>query len=244
MRRPLSRFTVEPRASSTPARSRRRPAPRASREASINRWTRPPTAAASLDGPPRSPRDPVDRAGRRRRVERLRAQPLPDRPSVRSRPLPDRVLESRGHGLPAEDDWFEAEDGARLHAWWIPYPNAWGTILYCHGNNGNVTNRIESLQQLRRLGVNLFAFDYRGYGRSEGVPTEAGLYRDVRAAWDHLVAKREVRPRSILIFGHSLGGAVAIDGAVHREVGGLVVQSSFTQVRDMARTISPACRST
>jgi pimeloyl-ACP methyl ester carboxylesterase len=143
------------------------------------------------------------------------------------------------HGLPAEDDWFEAEDGARLHGWWIPHPTAWGTILYCHGNNGNITNRIEAFQNLRRLGVNLFAFDYRGYGRSEGEPTEAGVYRDVRAAWDHLVAKRGDSPKSILLFGHSLGGAVAIDGALHREVAGLVVQATFTQVRDMARTIYP-----
>jgi hypothetical protein len=143
------------------------------------------------------------------------------------------------HGLPAEDEWFEAEDGARLHGWWIPHPSAWGTILYCHGNNGNITNRIEAFQSLRRLGVNLFAFDYRGYGRSEGVPTEGGVYRDVRAAWDHLVAKHE-GPKSIILFGHSLGGAVAIDGALHREVAGLVVQSSFTQVRDMARSIYPS----
>jgi pimeloyl-ACP methyl ester carboxylesterase len=96
------------------------------------------------------------------------------------------------------------------------------------------------LLNLRRLGVNLFAFDYRGYGRSEGVPTEAGVYRDVRAAWDHLVARRGQTPKSILLFGHSLGGAIAIDGALHREVAGLVVQSSFTQVRDMARTIYPS----
>jgi uncharacterized protein len=154
-------------------------------------------------------------------------------------PHPLGFWNPEAHGLPAEDEWFEAEDGARLHGWWIPQAGAWGTLLYCHGNNGNITNRIETFQNLRRLGVNLFAFDYRGYGRSEGVPTEAGLYRDVRAAWDRLVAKREVRPKSILLFGHSLGGAVAIDGALHREIGGLVVQSSFTQVRDMARTIYP-----
>jgi fermentation-respiration switch protein FrsA (DUF1100 family) len=143
------------------------------------------------------------------------------------------------HGLPAEDDWFESEDGAKLHGWWIPHPAAWGTILYCHGNNGNITNRIEALSNLRRLGVNLFAFDYRGYGRSEGEPTEAGLYRDVRAAFDHLLAARGESPKSILLFGHSLGGAVAIDAAVNRPAAGLVVQSSFTQVRDMARTIYP-----
>jgi fermentation-respiration switch protein FrsA (DUF1100 family) len=143
------------------------------------------------------------------------------------------------HGLSVEDEWFAAEDGARLHGWWMPHPHAWGTILYCHGNNGNITNRIETFLLLRRLGVNLFAFDYRGYGKSEGMPTEAGLYRDVRAAWDHLVSARGVAPKSILLFGHSLGGAVAVDGALHCEVGGLVVQSSFTQVRDMARTIYP-----
>jgi pimeloyl-ACP methyl ester carboxylesterase len=143
------------------------------------------------------------------------------------------------HGLTVEDTWFEAEDGARLHGWWVPHPNAWGTLLYCHGNNGNITNRISVLQDLRRLGVNLFAFDYRGYGRSEGEPSEEGLYRDVRAAWDHLIAARGERPATILMFGHSLGGAVAIDGALHREVAGLVVQSSFTQVRDMARTLYP-----
>jgi pimeloyl-ACP methyl ester carboxylesterase len=138
-----------------------------------------------------------------------------------------------------EDVWFESEDATRLHGWWIAHPHAWGTLLYCHGNNGNVTHRIDALLDLRRLAMNIFAFDYRGYGRSAGVPSEAGLYRDVRAAWDHLVAERAVRPSSILLFGHSLGGAVAIDGALHREVGGLVVQSSFTHVRDMARTVYP-----
>jgi pimeloyl-ACP methyl ester carboxylesterase len=143
------------------------------------------------------------------------------------------------YGLAVEDVWFEAEDGARLHGWWIAHPYALGTLIYCHGNNGNVTNRIGVLDDLRRLGVNLLAFDYRGYGRSEGIPDEEGLCRDVRAAWDYLIAERAQRPASILLFGHSLGGAVAIDGALHREVAGLVVQSSFTSVRDMARTIYP-----
>ena len=143
------------------------------------------------------------------------------------------------HGLDVEDVWFDAEDGTRLHGWWIESPGASGTLLYCHGNNGNITNRIAVLLDLRRLDLNILAFDYRGYGRSEGVPFEEGLYRDVRAAWDHLIAERAALPASILLFGHSLGGAVAVDGALHREVAGLVVQSSFTQVRDMARTIYP-----
>ncbi|HVR30306.1 MAG TPA: alpha/beta fold hydrolase [Thermoanaerobaculia bacterium] len=143
------------------------------------------------------------------------------------------------YGLEVEDVWFEADDGTRLHGWWIEQSGARATLLYCHGNNGNVTNRIALLQDLRRLGFNLLAFDYRGYGRSEGTPFEEGLYRDVRAAWDYLIAERSGRPASILLFGHSLGGAVAIDGALHREVAGLIVQSSFTQIRDMARTLYP-----
>ena len=87
--------------------------------------------------------------------------------------------------------------------------------------------------------MNVFAFDYRGYGRSEGEPSEDGLFRDVRAAYDQLTGPLCQLPGSVVLFGHSLGGAVAIDAALHREVAGLVVQSSFTQMRDMARTVMP-----
>lgn len=152
---------------------------------------------------------------------------------------PHGVWEPATYGLPAEDVWFETEDRVRLHAWWVPSPKATGSLLYCHGNNGNIATRIGLLQQLHRMGLNVLAFDYRGYGRSEGTPSEQGLYRDVRAAYHHLTGALGQRGRSTLLFGHSLGGAVAIDAAQHLETAGLIVQSSFTQVRDMARSLFP-----
>ncbi|MEE2777698.1 MAG: alpha/beta hydrolase [Acidobacteriota bacterium] len=152
---------------------------------------------------------------------------------------PDGMWQPRAYGLPAEDVWFEADDGTRLHAWWIPHPKARGAVLYCHGNNGNISHRLGALGDLRRMKVSVLAFDYRGYGRSEGEPSEDGVYRDARAAWDHLTGPLGVEPSKVLLFGHSLGGAVAIETALHRQIAGLVVQSSFTHIRDMVRVLYP-----
>jgi fermentation-respiration switch protein FrsA (DUF1100 family) len=142
-------------------------------------------------------------------------------------------------GLVVEEQRFAAADGADLHGWWIPHRRALGTLLYCHGSSGSLAHLVEVLAGLQQLRVNLFAFDYRGYGESTGEPSEAGLFRDARAAWDHLVEGLGVPPAEIILFGHSLGGAVAIDCAVDRPAAGLVVESSFTQVRDMARASYP-----
>ena len=142
-------------------------------------------------------------------------------------------------GLPAENIWFSTEDGERLHGWWVPHPRARGTFLYCHGSTGSIAHRIGVLSKLRNLEVNLLAFDYRGYGRSTGQPTEEGLYLDVRAAYDHLTRNLGSRAERIVLFGHSLGGAVAIDCALDRKVAGLVAQSTFTHIRDAARAVFP-----
>ncbi len=139
------------------------------------------------------------------------------------------------HTLGCQDVWFKSEDGVRLHGWWIAHPRARMTVIYCHGNTGCIADRIEILSQLRRFRINVFAFDYRGYGRSAGNPSEQGLFADVRAACDWVRDMGGIGLDRVVLFGHSLGGAVAIDGALHRPVAGLVVQSSFTQVRDMAR---------
>ena len=152
---------------------------------------------------------------------------------------PEAVRDAAELGLEIEDRWFSASDAVQLHGWWIPRRRALGTVLYCHGSSGSLGHQVGLLAVLRRLRVNLFAFDYRGYGRSQGEPSETGLFRDARAAWDHLVDKLAVPPREILLFGHSLGGAVAIDCALDRPAAGLVVESSFTQVRDMARASHP-----
>lgn len=147
---------------------------------------------------------------------------------------PDGSWDPGSAGLDHQDLYFPSEDGTRLHGWFFEHPGARTTLIYCHGNRGSIADRLDIFRQMFRIKVNVFAFDYRGYGRSEGVPSERGLFADVRAAIDLLVDRGHPLP-SLLLFGHSLGGAVAVDGAWRRPVGGLVVQSSFTQLKDMAR---------
>jgi fermentation-respiration switch protein FrsA (DUF1100 family) len=157
--------------------------------------------------------------------------------------LPERypagVWDPKPHGFAAEDRWFEAADGCRLHGWWIPHPRPRGAVLYCHGNSGSIGQQVEVLREMLGLRSDVFVFDYRGYGRSEGVPSEAGLYRDARAAFDHLTGPLGRRPDQVILFGHSLGGAVAVDGALVRPAAGLVVQASFTDIRSAARAAYP-----
>lgn len=147
---------------------------------------------------------------------------------------PTGIWDPTPFGLDVEDVFFEAEDGVRLHGWWIAHPRARGAVVYCHGNSGSIADRIGLYRQLRRLKVSIFAFDYRGYGRSGGEPSEDGLCADVRAACDVAAQRVGGDLSRIVLFGHSLGGAVAIDGARHRAVGRLIVQSSFTDLRTMA----------
>lgn len=157
---------------------------------------------------------------------------LPDR-------YPDGIWEPEAFGLSATDVWFESGDGTKLHGWWMPHSASRGTLLYCHGNTGSIAHRIGVFRHLMRLKVNLLAFDYRGYGRSGGTPSEAGLFQDVRAAYRHLVRVLGKDAREIILFGHSLGGAVAVDAALDCPVAGLVVQSSFTHIRDAAKAVFP-----
>jgi len=132
--------------------------------------------------------------------------------------------------------WFSAEDGVKLHGWFVPHTEPVATLLMCHGNAGNVSDRYEWLEMLhQRVPVNLFIFDYRGFGRSEGEPTEEGCYRDAEAALNWLAQQKNKFP--ILVHGHSLGSAVAVDLAQRApdQVAGLVLESAFTNAADMAR---------
>jgi hypothetical protein len=158
--------------------------------------------------------------------------------------LPERYPEGTWDpgavGLDFEDLWFESGDGVALHGWWLPARAAKCTVLYCHGQTGALGSQVPVLEQLtRRLRANVFAFDYRGYGRSGGSPDEKGLYRDVRAAHRQLTEGIGEDPRRVVLFGHSLGGAVAIDAALEVPVAGLVAQATFTQMRDMAKSFYP-----
>lgn len=149
-----------------------------------------------------------------------------------------------------EDVTLTATDGVRLHGWYCtPHIGRDGGVLepvktnsmllFLHGNAGNISHRYEIIEDLMKLPVNVFIIDYRGYGKSEGRPSEQGLYTDARAGWDYLTTARGIPANNICIFGESLGGAVAIDLASKVGAGGLVVQSSFTSIADMAAELLP-----
>ncbi len=158
-------------------------------------------------------------------------------------PSPDLEQTPADWGLAYEEVWLRAEDGVRLHAWYLPRSAAGPTLLFFHGNAGNISHRRASLEIFHDLGLNVLILDYRGYGRSEGRPSEQGLYRDARAAWDHLLGERGLAPREIVVFGRSLGGAVAANLAAgvpdEAQPGALILESTFSSARDMARALYP-----
>ncbi len=156
--------------------------------------------------------------------------------------FPERELEaSPGElGLPFEDLHFRAEDGPLLHAWLIPGKGNPVSLLWFHGNAGNISHRLENILLLReRLPLNIFIFDYRGYGRSEGRPTEEGTYLDGRAALAALREREEVDPARVVFFGRSLGSAVAVELALHEPPLGLILEAPFTSIKELARRFLP-----
>ena len=142
-------------------------------------------------------------------------------------------------GLEYEDVYLEAGDGVRLHGWYIPYRGAKQTLLFFHGNAGNISHRGASVEIFHRLGLNVFIFDYRGYGSSQGWPDEQGLKQDARAAWRYLTEKRGLEPKDIILFGRSIGGVVAAGLAARVQPGGLILESTFSSARDMAEVVFP-----
>jgi fermentation-respiration switch protein FrsA (DUF1100 family) len=134
---------------------------------------------------------------------------------------------------------FETSDGVKLSGWFIPAENSRGMVLFCHGNAGNISHRLESILVFNRLSLDVFIFDYRGYGQSEGKPTEQGTYLDAEAAWDYLVENRQADPAGIVFFGRSLGGAVASWLAKKRTPGALIVESAFTSIPDIGAEAYP-----
>jgi uncharacterized protein len=143
-------------------------------------------------------------------------------------------------GLDYEDVVFPASDGTPLHGWFVP-----GTgdppMLWFHGNGGNMSNRVELLRVLHdELHVPIFLFDYRGYGASAGRPSEQGTYRDAEGALEALAERTGSGPGRMLYFGQSLGAAVAVELAVRRLPLGVILESPFTSIRDMAATHYPS----
>lgn len=149
-------------------------------------------------------------------------------------PTRDLVGTPADVGLAYEDIRLTTTDGETLHAWWIPHENAFATLLFFHGNAGNISGRIGTIQSLRRLGVNIFILDYRGYGSSTGAPSEEGIYLDAETAWQHLVRDRSIPSSGIIIHGRSLGGGPAAWLAERVRCAALILESTFTSIPDAA----------
>ena len=138
-------------------------------------------------------------------------------------------------GLAYEDVSLTAADGTKLHGWHVPGESR-TTLLWLHGNAGNISHRVDNIAMLRRnTGLGVFIIDYRGYGRSEGKPSEKGLYMDAEAAFEHLTSDLGLDPvEDIVLFGRSLGAGVAVEMATRHRVRGVVLESGFTSVREMS----------
>lgn len=140
-----------------------------------------------------------------------------------------------GHGLPVEDVWFTSADGTKLHGWYLPHSGAHAAVLYCHGNAGTVAEQPQFLRFLHdECQSSVFIFDYRGYGRSEGSPNETGILADARAARAWLAEREKIAEEQVVIYGRSLGGAIAVDLAAEKPARGLILESTFTCLPDVA----------
>jgi fermentation-respiration switch protein FrsA (DUF1100 family) len=143
-----------------------------------------------------------------------------------------------------EDVWLKAADGNLIHAWWLPRSGSQGVILFCHGNAGNLSYWTPMMVALTNmLGQSVLIFDYPGYGRSEGKPSERGCYAAADATYNWLVQARQIPPERITIFGESLGGGVATDLATRKPHRALVLTKTFTSVPDMAKKVPLASAS-
>ncbi|MDA1045146.1 MAG: alpha/beta hydrolase [Verrucomicrobia bacterium] len=144
--------------------------------------------------------------------------------------------------IPFEDVRIETADGEFITGWYTPGKNAdpdTATVLFCHGNAGNIGDRAITVQTLHDIGLNVFMFDYRGYGQSTGTPSEEGTYRDAEAAWQYVVTQKKTAPENIILVGRSLGGAVASWLAIQHPPRLLVLESCFTSIVDMGKRRFP-----
>ena len=150
-------------------------------------------------------------------------------------PFPENFGEVSHYALNLEDVFLTTCDGKRIHGWFHAVSKSRSLLLWFHGNAGNLADRMDHLQILSLLGVNVFAIDYRGYGKSEGSPDEEGIYRDADAAYRFSTEEKGFDPARIIIYGISLGSAVAVDLAARKRCAGLILSAPFTSARAMAR---------
>ena len=139
------------------------------------------------------------------------------------------------YNLNYENHILLTEDGERINSWFIPHVNPRATLLFLHGNGGNISTRLDSINIFHKLGLSVFIIDYRGYGSSSGLPSEEGTYIDAETAWLFLRNKKHISENNIIIYGRSLGGAIAIWLAYKYRSSALIIESSFTSIIDMGK---------
>ncbi|MFC1595889.1 alpha/beta hydrolase [Candidatus Margulisiibacteriota bacterium] len=155
-------------------------------------------------------------------------------------PSREIVQTPKDAGLDYQDLFLTAPDGVKLNCWHVDHPNSRKVILFFHGNGSNMSFLVPVMEYFYGFPVDTFFVDYRGYGRSEGKPSEKKLYQDARLVYQYLVEQKNYRPKDIVLWGWSLGASVAIDLAVDHEASALVVHSGITSARDMsARLFTP-----
>ncbi|MBA2352593.1 MAG: alpha/beta hydrolase [Burkholderiales bacterium] len=142
-------------------------------------------------------------------------------------------------GLRHEEVSIQSADGNALHAWYVPADAARGVVLFVHGNAGNVSHRLDAFGVFNEAGLSTLIFDYRGYGKSTGTPSERNTYEDAQAAWDYLTGVRGIPPQRIVIIGESLGGAIAAWLAARVDAGALVLTCTFTSLPELAGSLYP-----
>lgn len=157
----------------------------------------------------------------------------PEMPSRELAVTPDLI------GLSFESVYFTTQDHEKLHGWSVPAPKERGTVLFFHGNAGNISHRLETIQILNDLHLSVFIFDYRGYGISSGKPSEQGTYADALAALQYVTRTLRLNPNQMIYFGRSLGGAIAAQLAAEHPPKALILESTFTSAPDMASHILP-----
>ncbi len=155
--------------------------------------------------------------------------------------LPGRAIEASPSdiGLNYEDVSLTTSDNERLHGWYVPATNPRGTLLFFHGNAGNISHRLDSIKTFHELDLDILIIDYRGYGLSTGKASEKGTYLDAQAAWDYLVDTRGIPADRIIIFGRSLGGAIGTWLGVQNTPAAVIIESSFSSGVDIARRLYP-----
>lgn len=156
--------------------------------------------------------------------------------------FPDPIIKSTpaDYNLPYQDVWLRVDTGT-VHGWWIEsaLPTA-PTLLYLHGNGSNNGDAPDLAAAFRQLGLSVLLIDYRGYGKSNGTfPSETSVYKDAQAAWDYLTLQRKIAPQNIIIYGHSLGGAIAVELATrYPDIAGIILEGTFTSMRAMVDKFS------